>query len=247
MSTEQKPDVEISEEEKSSAPAHTLEFCLSMIKEIINQRGETPFSRKEASLILGKSESNISPKLGACGQYGILVNDRGKGYKITPLYTKIEMPTSVEEKNASMLIALNNPEVYRRLIADYNGKILPANEEMFVNLFVTNYGMIKTSAEVATKIFTKNAKALGVIDGSNRLRYLIPVANAGGSGEASPVDNKQNTPANNGGSNDAPTPQDGMVQILIPFKNGRKAYLHIPEDYSDDELTRVSKFVDALK
>ncbi|MEP7259292.1 MAG: hypothetical protein ABI687_12905, partial [Flavitalea sp.] len=40
----------------------------------------------------------------------------------------------------------------------------------------------------------------------------------------------------------------GMMDIVIPLKSTKeKAHLWIPEDYTSEDLDRISKFVDALK
>ena len=246
MSTENHTDLEVSEDEKSSAPAFTIDFCVSMIKVVISQRGETTFSRKDAAVILGKSESNISPKLGSCRQYGLIINDRGKGYRISPLYNKIELPTSIEEKNGALLTAMNNPHVYKRIIEDYNGKVLPANEEMFSNLLVTSYGMIKTSSERASKIFNENAKSLGIIDSNNRLRFIMPVAGNNTPIENHPKDenkNKDEKDASN--KNDPPKPKEGLHRLPIVLDEEKTAYLDYPIKMTKDDIEVLKIMVNA--
>lgn len=244
-------EIDSSEDEKSSAPLHSIDFCISMIKAIISQRGENYFSKKEASLLLGKSESNLSTKLGASGQYGLLLNDRGRGYKPSALYQKIEFPTSVEQRTIALLQVMNSPNVYNKIIEDYNGKVLPSTDQMFSNLLVTEYGMIKTSADKASKIFFENAKSLGIIDTNNRLRYLVPIAGAENISSDSNINSNLDKNVSNSNSNNSNLNNnfaDGMIEILIPLKGlGRKALLQIPEEYKAEDLTRISKFVAALK
>jgi hypothetical protein len=233
------------EDDKSSAPFYTIEFCLSMIKSIVSQRGETPFSKKDAALLLEKSASNVSIKLGACGQYGLLSNDRGKGYRVTPLYNKIELFTSVEQKNASLLTAMNNPPVYKKLIDDYNGKVLPTNEEMFVNLLVSSYSMIKASAVLASRIFIKNAKNFNIIDANNRLRLIMPVVNDNGSIQDK-NDNSDTDGSNDAGKNNPPPPPPNDKMFKLPVDLGDKtAYLEYPKDITVDEIETLKIMLDA--
>jgi len=139
-----------------------------------------------------------------------------------------------------MLTAINNPPVYKRLISDYNGKVLPSNDEMFTNLLMANYGMIKNSAEAAVKVFTRNAKSLGIIDHTNRLRYLLPVINNNTSHinqEAQKLDDGKTFQK-------PPVIDDNMFEQ--PIDLGEKtAYLKYPRNITTDEIEILKIMLDA--
>jgi hypothetical protein len=240
------------DEDKQSAPMHTIDFCLSMLKEIVSQRGETPFSRKDAAILLGKSESNISTKMASCGQYGLIVNDRGVGYKLTNLYSRIELPTSIEDKQTALLTALKNPPVYSQLIDENNNKVLPATEVMFSNLLVTTYKLLRKTAESAAPVFLRNAKSLGVLDQSNRLRFIMPIVgptrevNDEDDGDSRRGVNSSEKPLqnNSGAYGSAQSPDSKMFEL--PVDLGEKiAYLRYPRDISLEEIETLKIMIDA--
>lgn len=238
--------------ESGSYPAYTLDSTISFANEIVAQRGENfLLNRKDLSILLGKSESYLNLKLSAGVQYGILINVFGKGYKISDLYQKITSPVYPKDAEQAKLIAITNPSLYKKIIDGHNGKILP-NEEGFCNLLKTDFKLNPNSVLRATKVFFENCEDLKIIDPSKRLRYFLPhISN-------SDV-NVSNGHTNGSADNDLKNKNEDQkkeylkqgienpLEILIPLKNGRKAFLLIPEDYTDEELTRVSKFVEALK
>jgi hypothetical protein len=229
---------------------YTIDFCMNMLKEIVSQRGEQPFSRKDAALVLGKSESNVSMKMGACGQYGLVVNDRGIGYKLTALYHRIESYISNEDKQTALLTAFKNPSVYSQIIDDNNNKILPATGTMFANLLVQTYKLIRKTADNAAPIFLKNAKSLGVLDPNNKLRFIMPVGTGatkqddeGGKGEETHTE--RGSQGGGKGQYTPPPPPPANV-FKLPIDLGAKtAYLEYPRDITLDEISILKIMLDA--
>jgi len=250
METEQKlastkPKVE---EGNAQYPYYTLEECLPRMRVIANHYGigSTPISRKDICILLGKAEPTLVYFFGTTLQYGLLNNAASKGVIVTDLFQQIEAPVYGEPgKKASMTEALNNPPIYRKLIDTYNGKILP-NEDGLANLLKTKeYSVNSNSAARAAKIFFENGKLTDIIDGSNRLRYILPSTNGVSSNNG---DGNANSGAN---TNQVipPTPQDPPLQLNtfeLPIDlGGNIAYLKYPRNITLSEIEILKIMVNA--
>src|SRR5258706_7278446 len=110
-----------------SYPAFTFFDSSDLTKKINQEFGNTSFNtREDIAQELDMSVGNLLMKLSTATQYRLLEMKSKEGYKPTRLFTSIYKPLSEEEKKKSELECLYNPELYRKLIAHYKGKQLPA-------------------------------------------------------------------------------------------------------------------------
>jgi hypothetical protein len=238
--------VETREDSKNSPvsyPSETIDYCIQLIRKIVAQKGGGALvSRDEIAVILGKAQQTLQLKISTCVQYGLLSKSHGKGYCSSPLFQTIETPEFDHDKTNALIEVLGNPPLYRKLIERYNGKSLPT-EGGLVNILVSEFKVNKNSAERAAKIFFDNCQNLKVIDGGNRLKVISGVVNKQ-ENPTPPI----NPPSSQNGTPKAPEHEDGVTIIPIPLRaSGKKAFLHLPDGYTDADLNRIAKFINALK
>jgi len=159
-------------EKLASFPSETLNDCKEIVSQIIKRKGETTVPLKDIAIILSKPATNITLPISSCVQYGLLQNVFGSGYKPTDLFTRIETPVFIADQEAAILQALSNAPLYRIIIDEFNGRILP-DEQGMTNYLVKNFGIKPYLIQKVVKVFFKNFKEHGLIDGNNRLGVLI--------------------------------------------------------------------------
>jgi hypothetical protein len=231
-------------ESEFSAPTEVIENCVSIVENIYNAKADSVVTAEEIFAITGKPRGTMSPKISACIQYGLLVNNSGgKGYRITDFGVSVIRPEFTDPNfiKKKLLESFNTPQLYRRLIERYNSKNLP-NRDGLTNILVTEFGLnANSTAPRASVTFLENCTYLGINEGG-RLRFFMPTvaANLGSRGN----DNPPPQPPPQGGDE----VKDDETIILIPLKKGeRKARLILPNGFDSKDLSRIAKFVEALK
>lgn len=242
--TEEKETIEKSSiEPEFSAPTEVIENCVAIIESIYVVKADSVVTAEEIYAITGKPRGTMSPKISACIQYGLLMNNNsGKGYRVTDFGISIIRPeyTDASFIKKKLLEAFNTPALYKKLIERYNSKSLP-NREGLTNILITDYGLnANSTGPKASYTFLENCAYLGINEGG-RLRFFMPKIGPEnpGTGVVPPL----STPP----KKDEEVREDETV-ILIPLKQGqKKARLILPNGFDSKDLSRISKFVDALK
>ncbi|MBS1663381.1 MAG: hypothetical protein JST68_20225 [Bacteroidetes bacterium] len=213
-----------------SFPTETIRTSVETVKQLVSHNGSGNYiGRKEATVIIGKSEATVNTKLSTAVQYGLLANKHGKGYIPTELFQLYLAPVYDDDPKKAMIQMFGKPELYSKIINSLNSKILP-NEPGFANLLKNDYGVHPNSVEKAAKIFFENARALDIIDANNRLRYLQVT-------DSKPAEKRQDEePADVPPTAQTPPPtttvtppaQDNLFELPIPLDSKRKAYIRYP-------------------
>lgn len=227
-------------------PFYVIEDALPRTKQIAEHFGidSPPAKRKDVCLVLGKAEPTLMPYFGTGFQYGLLENVPAKGIVVKELYQKIAAPIYGEEgKRAAMIEAFANPPLYKKLIQEYNNKILP-NETGLANLLATKeYGIHSNSTARAAKIFFENGKSLDIIDNNNRLRYIVP-NNVNGA-KADPVENdSESTKQKKNNNFQSQDTDDEMFELPIDLGTNT-AYLRYPRKIDSSEIAILKIMLDA--
>lgn len=232
-----------------SYPSSELNSILEFVTKIHTDLGHTQYHDKELiAKALGFAWSSIKMKISTCVQYGLLELKHGVGYKVSPLFIQIHKPVTEEEKRSALIEALRNPDLYSRLIDEYNEDVIP-NIAVLGTILFRKYNIMEKAAEKAAEIFINNLKSLGLLNQENRL-FLTRTGQSQNSEEIIIIDSADK----NSGMPPLLPPQFNtqiisteMIDIPIPLKSGKKAFLKIPEDITPEDIERVAKFVDALK
>lgn len=218
---------------QSTYPSETISASIGLVKAVVTAKGEiNPISKKDYSIILEKAESTLTMKLSTCVQYGLLKLSFGKGYLPGAHYHKYVY----EDQLGAQLLIFSTPPLYRKLIDDLNGKVLP-NEKDFANHLKNNYGLNPNSSEKAASVFLENAKSLNLIDANNRLKFIIK--------DTPPAPENNNVvdkPAEAAGNVDQP-PSPGLFKlpIQLPGDDHRFAYFEYPKTLTKRDFKVIAK------
>ena len=238
-----------------SYPAYPIDSSVVLVTKIDKEFTSTVFTPKDAiSKSLGMSGGNFLMQLSSAVQYGLLELKSGEGYKPTELFIKIKKPMPHESVQDALVECVNHPKLYKQLIAEFKEKQLPS-EAGLANILDRLYGVKGSAAETAAKIFMKNLKSLGLLTDDSILKmgsYIAFVESTNSSGSNDnleninepvtqtvylPVPEKINTP----------TPHPIGRRSIPVFLQGenREATLILPMDFSEDDLKRIIKVLNA--
>lgn len=224
------------ESKRKSYPVRELKYIIEFVTKIYTELGANVFHDKEAiAKIHNLSPEYIKQPLSTCQQYGLLDLKHGVGYKVSPLFIKIVKPISESERIASIIDSIKSVEIFRSLIQDFEGHPVPPITSI-ANKIDRDFQLRDGVSPKVAEIFVRNLNDFGLIDSRGDLKLNNPKQ------EQKPSTKSQDTPP----KDEVPM---GSIVITIPLKGtgNRKASLHIPEDYSDADLKKIAKFVDALR
>ncbi len=227
-----------------------LKEVISFGTNVYKELGNHAYHDKDAiARANGLSYFTIKPTLSTAQQYGILINKYGDGYKLTDLFLNIAHPKNDKEYKESIVLSLNASDMFKKLNEAFNNKRLPALQGI-INTLIRDNSLKEAAATKVATIYIENLKDFGLID-SNGFVCLTPTIGS--------VENKHNSPdvgdtpppppppPPNNMQNFAPPDIPNVIDVLIPLKGKRQAHLFIPDEYGDEDLVRIIKFVDALK
>jgi hypothetical protein len=151
-------------------PANNLKECVDFLA-IVHSIG----GRKDAPIESILSKYNLtSPKtksfryLVSSAEYFGLIEKTSAGIKPTEAGTLILYPPGGEEQKRKMLIdAFRTPQLYQKVIEQYDNMILP-NNDLLKNQFL-QYGIAPKALDSAVDAFINSAQYANVIDSNNRL------------------------------------------------------------------------------
>lgn len=227
---------------------------VEFVSRIYRNLGHSDYhSNKAIAVVHELSPDSIKQQLTSSQQYKLLELKHGTGYKVTDLFKRIYLPVNEAEGRSAIIDSLKSPETYAPLFKEYEYHILPPVSGI-KNHFVRNHQFKEDVAEKTAQIFIDNLKDYNLIDGRG---VLISAMKA-------PLNTPptSDTPANNTDpakknvekevkreEQDSFTPdKPKMIDIVIPLKSTKNtAHLLLPEDYKEEDLDRISKFVEALK
>lgn len=159
-------------ESKIQFPIDTLDESIEFVDKIVRSKGETTCKPREISIATSIPQGSLTLIISTACQYGVLENVHGLGYRPTSLYIDISSPTFDHDRDAAIYEALTNPPLYRKVIDEFNGKILP-NEKGFSNYLVTKFAIKSYAIPKIIRAFFANFK--DSIDINNKLRLIEPL------------------------------------------------------------------------
>lgn len=108
-------------------------------------------------------------------RYGLInesyTQDLTKTISLTALGNSLVAPTPDENVNVLKRTALETPDLFRKVLASIQGKVIPPADSM-KNMLIRNYHLDKKDAEACYKILSKNIQELGIADDVRGAVYL---------------------------------------------------------------------------
>lgn len=237
-------------------PSFTLQNCIEFTKKIDDEFTGVVFTPREAiAKTVSSSGGALLMRLSSCVQYGLLTLKSNEGYKPTDLYRKIKRPLPSEDVKDFYKECFQKPELYKKLIKDFNEKQLPQLNGLS-NILDRNYGVKGAAATLASKIFLTNLQWIECIGEGNTLKLdggITPIE------EVTPdnidqieKNNSSNQPKNttillnpsneNTFINQKQQVNSQVKEIPVFLKGiGREAKIILPIDFTDEDILKVSK------
>jgi hypothetical protein len=230
----------------NSYPSRTHRFAVAFVERIYQELGSSDFhSKEDIAKVHGLAVPSIKTTLSTAQQYGLLEIKHGVGYKVTALAIKIFHPENDSEKISSIVESLRAPDLFNELLNEFNNQVVPSQVGI-TNIIIRRYKFKSVVAERIAEIFIDNIKDYNLINPKNMLvldnktrikNAEIKIQETGPAIDSIRAETKEGYRQN----------QQGIVDILIPLKGKRQAHLLIPEEYAEEDLDRIAKFVEALK
>jgi hypothetical protein len=143
-------------------PRYDLEDSINFIRSL-QTLGGSNVSQAALAAKVGKSVNNsgFSGRISSSKQFSLLTIDSGK-LSISSLGKRILLPKGDADKNSAIATALAAPDLYKELIENFNGKIIPDTTTLG-NLLAHDYRMEVAAKDGAARNFIRSANFAGVL------------------------------------------------------------------------------------
>lgn len=255
LSNENQPDVEESNHQKEvkkriSYISRDHKSMIDFVSVIYRNLGHADYhSNKTIATEHGLSADSIKQQITSSQQYKLLELKFGTGYKITDLFKTIFLPLNDIEKKTAIIESLKAPEIYTELFQQYEGHVLPPLNGL-KNHFVRKFHFKEDIAEKTADIFINNLREYGLLDARGVLNTVVDKHEPEKTFKNKDEDHQKIEEKRNPIEPKVSIPEinPNGIDIVIPLKSGKgKAHLLLPEDYTEEDLVRIAKFVEALK
>lgn len=191
--------------------------------------------------------------------YGWMVSVYGQGYTPVGSICTILRKPQVDEEKESYLTAFSKPEIYQKIISDYQGKsVAPEGLEIYL---IRKHNFSDSGAKQCAMIFLQNANFLGLIDTDG-------LFNANGQVTITPIDEKQrktkdveatanakpnskkqkiNNPLLNVKKLDEQLPLNPNSKTIMVFIKGQEFNWPVPNGMNSTDWDQLAKQIQQLK
>jgi len=228
-------------------PIKSLPEAVAFVETIYTKLGANEyFDKEDIAKAHNMTYIAIRQILSTCQQYGLLENKHGVGYKPTDLFIAIKHPDNDLDHSQKIAESFQKPYPFAFLIDRFKGHPIP-HLLGIQNPLIKELSYKKDIASKVAGLFVDTLRHYSLLDDKDIIRL-----NAGDPKQHIPTSggkpNGEGQKDGDGDKNPIPPPPVGVLPILIPMKStNEKAYLYLPENYKEEDLDRILKFVDALK
>ena len=158
-------------------PRNSLTEALKVPQIIWEKNAGNPFPLLDISskLEISPQGSGFKELIRSSQRYGLtnesFTQDLTKTISLAPLGKSIVAPTPDEDVNALKRRALETPDIFKKVFASLNGKIIPPFD-IFKNMLIRNYNLDKFDAEACYEILNQNINELGLSENIQGKVYL---------------------------------------------------------------------------
>ena len=158
-------------------PRNSLTEALKVPQVIWDKSAGNPFPLLDiaSKLEYSPTSSGFRELIRSSQRYGLtnetFTQDLTKTISLTPLGNSIVAPTPDEDVNALKRRALETPDIFQKVFASLNGKIIPPLDS-FKNMLIRNYHLDKSDAEACYEILVQNINELGLSEDIQGKVYL---------------------------------------------------------------------------
>lgn len=243
------PDKILNEDRRFASPAKELSFVLNFVAKIYKELKTGVYhSKEDIARLHNLAVNSIKSLLSTAQQYNLLELKYGVGYKVTPLFEKIFLSADNIDKKNSISESLSNPEIYSNILKEYNGRVFPDKEELN-SILIKKYNLKKTVSNRVIEILFQNLKDYGFINDNNVLMMYFDKRDTINR-DKKIISVKPEEPVAALTANsliEIKKENSDMIEILIPMRNKMKAIVKIPENYTNSDLDKILRIIQAYK
>lgn len=233
-----------------SYPSITLGESIELTGRIYKIFGNITYtSRDVIAKQLHISESHLQTQISSCVQFGLLELRSKEGYKPTDLFIRARSPLPEENLGDIFKEIFCNPELYKAIIEQFNGKRLP-EEAGLATILYRKLKVAEKVADFAARVFIESAKETGFLKNDDTLFV------GEGRVEVENIEVIEDKKSENGTSQyillpspperkSEPPETSDVPPIPIFLDNGETAKLYMPKGFTKDDLKRVAKVITA--
>jgi hypothetical protein len=242
--------VKKSREKSVRYPANNLKECVDFLSIVhsIGGRKDAPIESILSKLNLTSAETKSYKYLFSSAEIFGFVEKTSVGIRPTEIGTLILYPPGGEEQKRKLLIdAFRTPQLYQKVIEQYENMVLP-NNEILKNVFL-HLGIAPKALDNAVDSFIKSAQYVNVIDSSNRLVL------SGSDGTSPTQTTEMNSPNSKPKSEPSQEPP-GPTEILkketdyhrfeFVTSTGKKANVLLPSDCTRKDIEKLKGLLDVF-
>jgi hypothetical protein len=242
--------VKKSREKSVRYPANNLKECVEFLSIVhsIGGRKDAPIESILSKLNLTSADTKSYKYLVSSAEIFDLIEKTSVGIKPTETGTLILYPPGGEEQKRKLLIdAFKTPQLYQKVIEQYDNMILPNNvilKSVFLHL-----GIAPKALDSAVDSFINSAQYANVIDSSNRLILS-------GSDNTPPVqppepDNTNLKPKSDfqqapPGPTELPKKDTDYHRFEFITSTGKKATVLLPSDCTRKDVEKLKGLLDVF-
>ena len=217
-----------------SYPYKSFDDTYAFVSKIYDELGHDVYhTRDQIAALFNMAANSIKQPISSAQQFGMLEIKHGTGYKTTDLFGRLYLPGDDDEKAKSILDSLKSSKLYSDLFNLYEKSGILPNITGLTNTITRNYKFEPSLSGKIAREFAEALKHHGFLDDKNILRLSFKT-------QPVPDVTQKSEPT------DKPENETGTVTVIIPLREGKKAKLTLPDHYTDKDLKRIKKFVNAL-
>lgn len=225
----------------------TKQFVMNL-KDYVSS-GMVSYIHAAEKLGVKKTTKSFTHRISAAKQFGFITT-ASDTIKFSPVSKEIVFPTPNFDEKRLDLECFKKPNLYKELIALYNGKAVPEVEALG-NILVTSHGIAPNAKDKAAEIFRKTATDIGVLqNGVLNTEIVIKDVNekvfddgsVEGNGISEIVDTHVIETTMSRGTN-INQKIEGYESMEFPLGKQRKVLITIPSDIDHKDLEFIEGMV----
>lgn len=227
-------------------PRHNLTKSIDLIKKLFDGAHQSKVDVDTAARIIGYSNSTsgaAASALGALRQFGLVDGLRGD-IGVSDLAMKILQPLDSAEKNLALYEAASKPEIFSRILSQFNGN-LPASDEPIKAFLIRNEGFSVSGAsellEALRDTFQGLPKMPTESSNDDSAENLAPVDH---SVDVAPLSLQIIPPAS---STPLATDEANSQLIVLPLGSSCKAELRFIGELTPSAYARLIRHLELMK
>lgn len=231
-----------------NAPAYNLQECQEDARRIFRIEGQALLSRESIAEHLGLASQSgpFNRKLSSLRQYGFL-DPLGKDFRVSDLFLRVDQSYDDIDRRRALREALGRPAIFQSLLTHYENSGIPSDLNL-TNQLLVRYRFTKKNAETVAKAFLESCRLAGIFQNHHALLSPSAAAPYSGSDQLRSPEFSFSSPSS---SSKLDTPALGNTKPSfcrqeIPLGLGRRATVELPEDVTNEEMSKIIRVLQAL-